>query len=207
MDTPFTSLPRFEARNAPPNGPDSAASIFVAAWWRRQQACPKVESGRTEPSTCWMAGCLHTTSNKQAGSSPVNDLAYRPNSPNAYDSPDKPVLLRLHGLPVCWQSAVSGLENGNKWLCLYCYYCVNSQTPRLILDLANMAHLSWTRLRLAEKRQKQEFSAALGVMQSGVQVQYRAPLAHTTLQHAHSSLITMPRSEATTVNNEINVNS
>lgn len=70
-----------------------------------------------------------------------------------------------------------------------------------------MAHLSWTRLRLAEKRQKQEFSAALGVMQPGVQVQYRAPLAHTTLQHAHSSLITMPRSEATTVNNEINVNS
>lgn len=90
--------------------------------------------------------------------------------------------------------------------CVRACYCVNSQTPRLILDLANMAHLSWTRLRLAEKRQKQEFSAALGVMQSGVQVQYRAPLAHTTLQHTHSSLITMPRSEATTVNNEINVN-
>lgn len=103
VQTPFTSVPRFEARNAPPNGPDSAASIFVAAWWRRQQACPKVESGRTEPSTCWMAGCLHTTSNKQAGSSPVNDLAYRPNSPNAYDFPDKPVLLRLHGFPDCWQ--------------------------------------------------------------------------------------------------------
>lgn len=106
--TPFTSVPRY----TPPNGPDSAASIFVAAWWRRQQARPKVESGRTEPSTCWLAGCLHTTSNQQAGSSPASDLAYRPNSPNACDFPDKPVLLRPHGLPVC-QSA--GSEWPREW--------------------------------------------------------------------------------------------
>lgn len=59
----FTSLPRFEARNAPP-----AVLILLLLSLSHpsgggDSACPKVESGRTVVKR--LAGCLHSTSGEQ----------------------------------------------------------------------------------------------------------------------------------------------
>lgn len=181
----FTSLPRFGARNAPPT-----VLILLLLSLSHPGGGDNRPVRRLSQDQQLRMGWLAASTQRASRSGTVNDLGYRPNRPNAYHFPAKSVLYPrfLSSLAVA-----SGRKRGRE-ATSGCACAVEVSNGQAYFRLGEAgcwpAHTSsWTRLRLAEKRQKQEFSAALGIMQSGVQVQCRAHVAHTTLQLTHSSLI------------------